>query len=237
MPINVDTVYQTVQALANKEQRGYLTPQEFNLFAIQAQRDIFEQYFYDLNAFRQARPEQHTVADSVQTIMDKLRNTTGTNVTNTANVGNLGTTLPVTGRTGRIFVTIGGIRKTLRLINEDEIHRIRGSRWHTEGFDEAVYFEDGIGRIQVWSGAGQVTSGVTCENITGAPGLVYWGYTIVNEKPVYDPSTSRNFGLDSSEQADVVAKVLKLASVSIEDRELYQAAAGEESQNIQQENK
>jgi hypothetical protein len=31
--INIDSVYQTVQALANKEQRGYITPQEFNLFA------------------------------------------------------------------------------------------------------------------------------------------------------------------------------------------------------------
>ena len=52
MAVNVDSVYQTVQALANKEQRGYLTPQEFNLFANQAQQDIFEQYFYDLQAFR-----------------------------------------------------------------------------------------------------------------------------------------------------------------------------------------
>ena len=24
MPVNIDTIYQTVQALANKEQRGYL---------------------------------------------------------------------------------------------------------------------------------------------------------------------------------------------------------------------
>ena len=32
--VNIDSVYQTVQALANKEQRGYLTPQEFNLFAL-----------------------------------------------------------------------------------------------------------------------------------------------------------------------------------------------------------
>ena len=65
MPVNVDTVYQTVQALANKEQRGYLTPQEFNLFANQAQQDIFEQYFYDLNAFRGARPQERQVGDSV----------------------------------------------------------------------------------------------------------------------------------------------------------------------------
>ena len=47
--VNIDTVYQTVLALANKEQRGYITPQEFNLFAHQAQMDIYENYFYDLN--------------------------------------------------------------------------------------------------------------------------------------------------------------------------------------------
>ena len=49
MAINIDTVYQKVLAMANKEQRGYITPQEFNLFANQAQQDIFEQYLYDLN--------------------------------------------------------------------------------------------------------------------------------------------------------------------------------------------
>ena len=47
--VNIDTVYQKVLALANKEQRGYITPQEFNLFADHAQMDIFKQYFYDLN--------------------------------------------------------------------------------------------------------------------------------------------------------------------------------------------
>ena len=46
--VSIDTVYQRVLALANKEQRGYITPQEFNLFADYAQMDIFEQYFYDL---------------------------------------------------------------------------------------------------------------------------------------------------------------------------------------------
>ena len=33
MPINVDTVYQKVLTIANKEQRGYITPQEFNLYS------------------------------------------------------------------------------------------------------------------------------------------------------------------------------------------------------------
>ena len=51
MAVNVDTVYQRVLTIANKEQRGYITPQEFNLLANQAQLEIFEQYFYDINQF------------------------------------------------------------------------------------------------------------------------------------------------------------------------------------------
>ena len=72
--VNIDTVYQTVQALANKEQRGYITPQEYNLFANQAQQDIFEQYLYDLEAFRERRPMQHQLGDSVSMLMNKLKN-------------------------------------------------------------------------------------------------------------------------------------------------------------------
>ena len=47
--VNIDTVYQRVLAIANKEQRGYITPLEFNLMANQAQLAVFEQYFYDIN--------------------------------------------------------------------------------------------------------------------------------------------------------------------------------------------
>ena len=51
MSVSVDTVYQRVLGILNKEQRGYMTPQEFNLFANHAQGDLFEQYFYDINQF------------------------------------------------------------------------------------------------------------------------------------------------------------------------------------------
>ena len=44
--VNVDTVYQKVLALANKEQRGYITPQEFDLFADKAQLEIINDYFH-----------------------------------------------------------------------------------------------------------------------------------------------------------------------------------------------
>ena len=50
MAINVNTVYTTVLSILNKEQRGYLTPYEFNQAATQAQLDIFEKTFTELNA-------------------------------------------------------------------------------------------------------------------------------------------------------------------------------------------
>ena len=233
--VNIDSVYQTVQALVNKEQRGYLTPQEFNLFANQAQQDIFEQYFYDLNALREKRGEGHEVGDSVQVLKDKIAGTDGVTYLNSANVPN-GTTLPA-GRIGRIFVDLAGVRRTLRLVNADEIIRLRASKWHKAGFDEAVYFENGHKQIQVWSGTGQIQTGVTCEQTQGMPGVAYWGYIIVNEKTTYDPTTSRHFSLPREEQPDLVTNILKLAGISIEEPGVYQVGAQEEKLNIQQENK
>ena len=222
--INVDTVYQTVQTLINKEQRGYLTPQEFNLLANQAQQDIFEQYFYDLNAFilrsLQLGGEQHEIGDSQVLIRNKINQTTG--VTYQVNAPIAGCVALPQGRgAGKIFVEdAAGNRRIIREINPEEILDLRGSRWHLAGFDEYVYFKDGFNRIQVHTGSGQITSGCSCENVIGSPGLVYWGDTVVNEQAIYNTSVSRNFDLVIEEQSDIVIKRLKLAGVSVEDKKL-----------------
>jgi len=241
MPINVDTVYQTVQALANKEQRGYITPQEFNLFANQVQSDIFEQYFYDLNAFRKQGPSEREIGDSIEFLMRKLNNTSGVSIVRqncSFNITSKSWQLPVNAQKGRLFaVTVSGFSKELRPMAMGEIENLLGSKWHAEGFDEYVYFEDGFNTIQVWYGGGPVQTGVSVEVVKGLPGIVSWGYNIVNEKALYNPSSSNNFSLDASERADVVVSILKLAGISTEDPSLFQAASSEEQQNLQQENK
>ena len=49
MAVKVNTVYRTVLYILNKEQRGYVTPTEFNSVASQVQREIFQSYFPDGN--------------------------------------------------------------------------------------------------------------------------------------------------------------------------------------------
>ena len=99
MAINVNTVYQTVLSIINKEQRGYLTPAEFNRVGTQVQLDIFESYFEDLN--QQLRVPQADVdyADRVTNLDEKLAifKTFGNAIyDNTSNPGLSYFTLPTT---------------------------------------------------------------------------------------------------------------------------------------------
>ncbi len=51
MAINVNKVYKSVLSILNKEQRGYLTPYEFNNLARQAQLEMLDGLFYQYNQF------------------------------------------------------------------------------------------------------------------------------------------------------------------------------------------
>lgn len=51
MAINVNKVYKSVLSILNKEERGYLTPYEFNNLARQAQLELLDGLFYQYNQF------------------------------------------------------------------------------------------------------------------------------------------------------------------------------------------
>jgi len=70
--VSVDTVYQRVLAIANKEQRGYITPQEFNLLANQAQMVIFDQYFYDIKQLETTPGNETEYSDTMKTLNEKI---------------------------------------------------------------------------------------------------------------------------------------------------------------------
>ena len=72
MAINVNEVYKTVLLILNKEQRGYITPNEFNKTATQVQLEIFEKYFEDLNQNLRVRQDETEYADRVKNIDDRI---------------------------------------------------------------------------------------------------------------------------------------------------------------------
>ncbi len=74
MAINVDTVYKTVLLILNQQQRGYMTPDEFNKVAAQVQLNIFEKYEDDLNQQYRTPQNDTEYANRIKNIEENLQN-------------------------------------------------------------------------------------------------------------------------------------------------------------------
>jgi anaerobic ribonucleoside-triphosphate reductase len=73
MAVNVDIVYKTVLLILNQQQRGYMTPDEFNKTATQVQLTIFESYASDLNQQYRLPDNDTEYGDRVKNIEQKLQ--------------------------------------------------------------------------------------------------------------------------------------------------------------------
>ena len=225
--IHIDTVYQRVLALANKEQRGYVTPLEFNLLANQAQQIIFEQYFYDLNQAKRLESDITSFSDMEELIKNKL-----TGFTTIKPVAG-GTTFPTNYRTGKIFA---GAFEAIK-VEHQEFANIIQSRFHGVGLSgNPIYRESRISGndIEVYNGA-TMTTNVTCE-IVSVPDKVEWGYDVIAERPLYNASRSANFQLHDSEETELVYKILTLAGITLKRVDVQQAGQGLDMTKIQLEN-
>ena len=70
--IDINRVYQKVLLLINKEQRGYITPQEFNLLADAAQKEIYEAYFHKAKNSNAKIKDDDDYTDTLEIIEQKL---------------------------------------------------------------------------------------------------------------------------------------------------------------------
>tara|TARA_R110002020_G_scaffold256138_1_gene469740 strand:+ start:79 stop:819 length:741 start_codon:yes stop_codon:yes gene_type:complete len=243
--IRVDTIYQRVLAAANKEQRGYVTPQEFNLFANQAQMDIFDQYFYDVDKFSRVHGNETETSDMLDILNEKI------DIFEVKNIPVLnGVTLPSLPLNDEIY-RLSNVMYTDGNNIPCEVERISEKEWLIAqntmlvrpGSKRPVYIRDGknaqdIDLIKVfgpgdrWST--QLVNDITC-NYIRRPVSVSWAYVVVNGYAQYDNTSSIDFELHPAEENNLVHKILELAGIVTKDSNLYQIAAQEEIKDIQQE--
>jgi len=227
MSVNVDTVYQRVLALTNKEQRGYITPQEFNIMANQAQLDIFEQYFYDLNQFARLPGNSTEYSDMLDILEEKISLFEKVNVA----VSN-GVTLPSdVYRLGSILYN--GIDAE-HITQKDWLY-IKKSPLSQPSNDFPVYLRDSeTNAVKVYADSisANETVGVTC-NYIKTPAPVVWAANSITG--TYNESASTPFELHASEETELVIKILALAGIILKDPGLYQIGSAEDVKNVQQE--
>ena len=76
MAINVNTVYKTVLLVLNQQQRGYMTPDEFNKTATQVQLNIFENYIEELNQQYRVPQNDTEYSNRVENLEKRIREIT-----------------------------------------------------------------------------------------------------------------------------------------------------------------
>jgi len=226
MSVNVDTVYQRVLAILNKEQRGFLTPQEFNLFANQAQMDLFEQYFYDVNQFGRIHGNDTEYSDMLNILNEKI-NLFATSASLAYSVDHF----PRPADMYRLGTIIYNNTEAER-VNKNEYLYIKASPIAAPGDAFPIFTEYNEG-YNVF-GNSEVTTGVTCQYIK-TPTDAEWVGTNVNGVPAYNAAASTNFELHESEETELVIKILELAGVLVREMSIYQVGAQEEAKNTQQE--
>ena len=230
MAVSIDTVYQRVLTLANKEQRGYITPQEFNLFANHAQMSIFEQYFYDINQFSRIPGNDTEYSDVLNILNEKISifKVTPTELTFDTDHFDLPFDLYRLG-------TVIHDNTEVEEINDNELLYINKSPLMKPSLNRPVYVEREDG-IYVYPTTIETTDDIGCTYIR-RPAPPRWAYTVINGEAQFNgtrPPTV-DFELHPSDENDLVLNILKLAGITIKDPSLYQVVATEENINTQQE--
>ena len=224
MAVNINTVYQKVLALANKEQRGYITPQEFNLFADQAQLEIFHRYFKDLTRAQFDQTKTDDYVDSVDILKEKLK---------VHRIQSLSALTLISG--GRYSVSSdvylidsiligysGGDSGVAQEITSRESSLFDTNKLLQSSKNRPTFYKSDDGDVVI----NPASPSSILTTFFKKPATPKWTYVVVNNKALYNASAgdAQNFDLHESEENNLVMRILELSGISMKDQILSDVA-------------
>ena len=240
----IDSVRATVLAVLNKNNYGYISPSDFNLYAKQAQLDIYEDYFYDYNYQinkENARQSGTGMADIKKSLAEVIE---FFSVTADLTHISLNTfTVPTTATTGSDYYLINkvlfnnGVKlKEMEKVTHSKITMLNNSLLTAPNETFPAYTLEG-NVITSYPSTIDANGEVKCQYFR-YPKDPKWTYVAVTSgEPVFNSTAAdyQDFELPLSDEPNLVVKILEYAGISIRETEVVQFAKGEETQNIQEE--
>jgi hypothetical protein len=235
----IDSVRQTVQALLNKNNYGYLSPGDFNLFALQAQMDLFKDYFDKYNAIvnaENARQAGIDYADLKKSIAETLEIFLVLNFAPTytsANEYTLPTNLYMLDAAHYVPNADSGAG-WFSDNNKRDIEKVSGSRINamlrssstapTQHFPAYVFSGSTLLLYpESIAGNGKVTI-----NYFRFPLAPKWTYsTLSGGEPIFNSGAAdyQDFELPDDDEPRLVSRILSMAGLSIREEEVMAIAA------------
>ena len=229
----INDVRNTVLSIISKDNRGFITPFEFNLFAKQAQLEIFGQYVYNYsNAINKQNGRMHgegytDIPKNIGEVIDIFSAFTAT----TYNIGTSKFNFP----SDYYFLEklIYNNSTEIEKVSHRKILYLVNSNLTAPTTKYPVYTMDESGLLVYPT---TINSNVTIQYLR-YPKDPNWSYLeTLSGDPFFNPSDPnyQDFELPLDDFANLVIKILEYAGISIREQDVVSAAKAEEVQDIQQ---
>jgi hypothetical protein len=249
--INVDEVYKTVLLILNKEQRGYMTPDEFNKIGAQVQNEIFENYFNDINQYLRQPQTDFDYSDRAEYMDEKIAQfKKEASATHTS--GGIFTLPADLYRLGSVVYNNNGVEVEVQKVLRKEFYNIQNSKLTAASLDFPIFLQEDNTRdthtkiiVKPSEDNGLNPSRITVNYVRkpgGGDASVddpTWAYTVDDTTGGYiyagtttgstvTPTTgAKNFDLHISEKTEVIKRILLYAGVIIKDPIILQTMTSE----------
>jgi hypothetical protein len=227
----INDVRNTVLSIISKDNRGYITPDEFNLFAKQAQLEIFEQYIYSYsNSINKQNArmfgEGYTdVPKNIGEVIDEF-----------SVLVSLSYSAPYFLPPANYYYlerVMYNNNIEVEKVSQRKISALLNSNLTAPDVSYPVYTLQETGVIVYPT---TIVNNITTQYIR-YPKDPVWSYTNISAgQPVFNASAFnyQDFELPLSDFANLVVKILQYAGLSIREAEVVSAAKSEEIQDSQQ---
>jgi hypothetical protein len=229
----IDAVRNTVLAILNKNNYGYLSPSDFNLYAQQAQLEIFEDYFYQYNTqinlenARRSGTDYANLSKGILEVIDLFSKTA--TLAQTVAADNT-YTMPADYYLMNTVIYNG---LEVERVNQSKITMLLNSMITAPSKEFPAYTTEGsimtVYPITI-TGATDISS-----QYVRYPLPPKWTYNsaLVSQGPVFNPSAAdyQDFELPLDNLNDLVIKICLYAGVEIREASVVQFAQVEEQQN------
>jgi hypothetical protein len=238
--VSVDKIYKSVLLILNKEQRGYLTPDQFNKIARQVQLELFEASFFKYN--KELVRKRSGVINSDYADLSRLEKEkidifakTGTLTLDTNSNSSLPSDLY-----RLVNLTVYDTTDQIEEVTKSDWNYIVASKLTAPSSKYPIYYRQG-NNIKIFpiNNGGHVSIDYVRKPLDPT-----WAYSIsstANGMYIYEPTAtgtgiipvtgSVDFELHPSQEIDLVINILAYAGVTIKDPSIAQAAIAERSYN------
>jgi len=230
----IDNVRNTVLSILSKDNRGYITPMEFNLYADQAQKEIFESYFYQYSGAIN-RQNAHLHGDDYANIPGRIENVIDTFIVPDFLLNYASPYFEYPSdyyKMNRVMSVNTGTE--VENVSINKIHMLNTSNLTAPSAIYPVYTMDNTG-IKVYPDI-YSTSDISADYIR-YPKAPKWTYESIGANdPIFNQNAAdyQDFELPESDMNNLIVKILQYAGLSIRETEVVQAAKQEEIQDKQE---